>query len=94
VKTQSGKTRFVLRDTDGGEFTTFREEIARAAQGAVGHRARVGFHDEQRGRGSRRRSWLVGDETVSVPPDELFDRLQRFKQRVADDIRTADEDSP
>ncbi len=119
VKTQSGKTRYVLRDTEGGEFTTFREQIARAAAGTEGRRVRIGFHEEQRGQftnvyldsievldedddAQERREpveevawktavdaapWLVGDEKESVSPDELFERLQPFKQRVADDIR-------
>ena len=40
-KTQSGNTRFVLRDDEGREYTTFREEIARQALAAEGQRARV-----------------------------------------------------
>lgn len=36
--------------------------------------------------------WLLGDAPADgVPADELFDKLQPFKQRVADDIRD-DED--
>jgi len=29
-KTKSGNARYVLRDADGNEYTTFREEIARS----------------------------------------------------------------
>ena len=47
-KTQSGNTRFVLRDEEGREYTTFREEIARAALTAEGKRARIEFHEQQR----------------------------------------------
>ena len=39
--------------------------------------------------------WLLGGEPEgAVPPDELYERLQPFKERVADDIRgePADED--
>jgi len=50
VKTQSGNTRFVVRDGDGREYTTFREPIARDALAAEGRRARIRFHEEQRGR--------------------------------------------
>ncbi len=50
LKTSSGNTRFVLRDEEGREYTTFREEIARAALAAEGKRARVTFHEQQRGR--------------------------------------------
>ena len=32
--------------------------------------------------------WLLGGEPEeAVPPEELFERLQPFKERVADDIR-------
>jgi hypothetical protein len=49
LKTQSGNTRFVLRDDEGHEFTTFREQIARDALAAEGRRARITFHEQQRG---------------------------------------------
>ena len=48
-KTQSGNTRFVLRDGEGREYTTFREQIARDAVAAEGRRARITFHEQQRG---------------------------------------------
>jgi hypothetical protein len=124
-KTQSGNTRFVLVDGEGREYTTFREEIARTAVAAEGHRARITFHEQQRGRftnvyldsvdvldddggqpgeGDDSREpieeaawksaidaapWLLGGEPEEpVPPDELFERLQPFKERVAEDIRS------
>jgi hypothetical protein len=48
VKTRSGNTRYVLRDEDGAEYTTFKEAIARDALAAEGRRARIGFHEQQR----------------------------------------------
>jgi hypothetical protein len=48
-KTKSGNTRFVLRDEDGNEYTTFKEEIARQAVAADGQRARIEYHEQQRG---------------------------------------------
>jgi hypothetical protein len=118
-KTQSGNTRFVLRDDAGQEYTTFREQIAREALGAEGHRARITFHEQQRNGFTNvyldrvelledgaddvsseaveevawktavdAAPWLLGGEPEeAVPPEELFDRLQPFKERVADDIR-------
>lgn len=118
-KTQSGNTRFVLRDAEGREYTTFREQIARDALAAEGRRARISFHEQQRGdftntyldrvqkleepgeEGSPEAveevawktavdaaPWLLGGEPEeAVPPDELFERLQPFKERVAEDIR-------
>ena len=47
-KTKSGNTRFVLRDEDGNEYTTFKEDIARQAVAAEGKRARIEFHEQQR----------------------------------------------
>ena len=126
VKTQSGNTRFVLRDADGTEYTTFREEIAKAAVAAEGRRARIRFHEQQRGRFTNvyldavepveghtepetgagdevveevawktavdAAPWLLGgDPQEPVPPDDLFERLQPFKERVADDIRDGEE---
>ena len=49
LKTQSVNTRFVLRDDEGHEFTTFREQIARDALAAERRRARITFHEQQRG---------------------------------------------
>lgn len=124
-KTQSGNTRFVLRDDEGREYTTFREQIARDAVAAEGRKARITFHEQQRGNFTNvyldsvealeepaaegaseaveevawktavdAAPWLLGGEPEeAVPPEELFERLQPFKERVADDIRgdTADE---
>ena len=118
-KTQSGNTRFVLRDAEGREYTTFREQIARDALAAEGRRARISFHEQQRGDFTNvyldrvqkleepgeegfseaveevawktavdAAPWLLGGEPEeAVPPDELFERLQPFKERVAEDIR-------
>jgi hypothetical protein len=47
-ETKSGNTRFVLRDADGDEYKTFKEEIARQAVAAEGKRARIEFHEQQR----------------------------------------------
>lgn len=47
-KTQSGNTRYVLRDDDGHEYTTFKEPIARDAVAAEGRRARIEFHEQER----------------------------------------------
>lgn len=123
-KTQSGNTRFVIRDGDGREYTTFRESIAKDAIAAEGRRARVTFHEQQRGQFTNvyldsveviaddeaatsdatveevawktavdAAPWLLGREPdQAVPPDELFERLEPFKQRVADDIRTPDDE--
>jgi hypothetical protein len=125
-KTQSGNTRFVVRDAGGREFTTFRESIAKDAIAAEGRRARITYHEQQRGQFTNvyldgvelladadggdgapdatveevawktaidAAPWLLGREPDEpVPPDELFERLEPFKQRVAGDIRTPDQE--
>src|SRR3954452_7577599 len=49
VQTRNGNTRYVLRDEDGNEYTTFKEPIARQALEAEGGRARIQYHEQQRG---------------------------------------------
>ena len=46
--TRNGNTRYVLRDEDGNEYSTFKEPIARQAVAAEGGRARITFHEQQR----------------------------------------------
>src|SRR5215210_9442809 len=48
IETRSGKTRYVLRDDEGREFTTFRPQIGREAARFQGRRARIEFHEEER----------------------------------------------
>ena len=48
LRTQSGKTRFVLVDDSGNEYTTFKEPIAREAIAAEGRRARIEYHEQDR----------------------------------------------
>jgi hypothetical protein len=45
---RSGTTRFVLRDDDGTEYTTFRDRIGKEAMRFRGKRARIEFHEEER----------------------------------------------
>ena len=117
-KTKSGNVRYVLRDADGNEYTTFREGIARSALEAEGGRARIEFHEEQRngfrnvyldrvepleaeaddGASSsevHEAAWktaveaapLLVDDEEKIGPEELFELLKPFKDRVAEDIQ-------
>jgi hypothetical protein len=45
---RSGSTRFVLRDDEDNEYTTFRDRIGRDAMRFRGKRARIEFHEEDR----------------------------------------------
>jgi hypothetical protein len=47
-ETRSGNTRWVVRDDNGREYTTFRPAIGQAAERAEGSRARISFHEEER----------------------------------------------
>jgi hypothetical protein len=121
ARTRSGTTRYVLRDRDGREYTTFRPAIGQEAARFRGRPARIEFHEEDRGgyhnvyldsvapapereNGGEGASdadeaawstaveaapWLVGsrEPEEAVEPDELFERLEPFKRRVAEDIR-------
>jgi hypothetical protein len=68
-KTQSGNTRFVLVDDSGREYTTFKEPIARQAVAAEGQRARITFHEQQRGNFTN-----VYLDRVEPLPDEASER--------------------
>ena len=48
VETKSGNTRYVVRDADGREYSTFRPAIGKAAAGFEGKRAHIQFHEEER----------------------------------------------
>lgn len=67
-ETRSGNTRFQVRSDDGREFTTFREEIGAAAQRASGRRARIEYHEQQRG--SYHNVYLDAVEPLAEEDDE------------------------
>lgn len=125
LKTRSGTIRFVLVDDAGKEYTTFRPEIGEQARRAVGRRARIEFHEQQRGgftnvyldaveptddepgEGADHEAdevawktaidaapWLLGGTPPKegVEPEELFERLQPFKELVAEDIEQGGEE--
>src|SRR4051794_28353278 len=47
-ETRNGNTRFVLRDSQGREFSTFRPKIGEDAKRAEGGRALITFHEQER----------------------------------------------
>ena len=64
-QTRSGNTRYVVRDDQGREYTTFRTEIGQAAAPLEGRRARIEFHEEQRG--NFRNVYLDSIEAIGEP---------------------------
>jgi hypothetical protein len=49
LQTRGGNTRFVLVDDQRREFSTFKEDVARGLPELKGHRARIRYHEVQRG---------------------------------------------
>ena len=49
-ETRGGNTRFVVRDSEGNEYTTFREEIGERARELEGDQVRITYHEQERGR--------------------------------------------
>jgi hypothetical protein len=126
TETRNKNRRFVLRDSDGKEYTTFRPQIGEEAAKYQGTRARITFHEEERNgftnvyldgiapavdgdagddddqdaeeaawqTAVEAAPWLIGkrEPEQQVDPDELFDKLKPFQERVASDIRDADDD--
>ena len=96
-RTQSGNTRYVLVDDAGREFTTFKEPIAKAALAAEGLRARIAWHEQERNGFTnvyldRVEPLEPAEDEGAGDPEELFERLQPFKELVADDIRDGEQD--
>jgi hypothetical protein len=114
-ETRSGNARFVARDAEGREYTTFHEEIGERAKTLKGRRVRISYHEVQRGRYTNvyldeleelpesqeavsdveeaawrtaveAAPWLIGQPKGTVEPDQLYEKLKPFEQRVADDI--------
>ena len=48
AETRTGRTRWVLRDDSGKEYTTFRPRIGEEAERHRGRRARIEYHEEDR----------------------------------------------
>jgi len=119
-ETRTGNVRYVVRDSDGKEYTTFRESIGNEAKRLEGKRVRIEYHENQRGQYTNvyldkvepapapagggddtdpdeaawrtaveAAPWLVGESKPheEVPPEELYEKLKPFKERVAEDIK-------
>lgn len=126
-ETRGGNARYVVRDADGNEYTTFREAIGKRASELEGRRVRLEYHEEQRGQytnvyldkveaapadagGAEAPStdpdeaawrtavdaapWLVGesDPHAKTAPEELYETLKPFKEKVAEDINESRDD--
>jgi hypothetical protein len=129
-QTARGNARYVVRDAEGKEYTTFRPAIGRRAEEFRGQSVRIEYHEEQRGdfrnvyldgvepvpdsstpqgestgesTGAEEEAWrtavdaapwLVGESEPhsKVDPDELYETLKPFKDKVAEDIRESQDE--
>lgn len=66
TRTARGNTRYVARAADGGEYSTFRDEIGERARRLQGTRVRIEFHEEQRGQ--YQNVYLDGIEPAQAEP--------------------------
>ena len=124
-ETRRGNVRYVVRDADGNEYTTFREAIGEEAKQLNGQRVCLDYHEEQRGdyhnvyldkvqaaaespsasdgedtdpeeaawrTAVEAAPWLVGeaDPEAKTAPEDLYDSLKPFKDRVAQDIKDSE----
>jgi hypothetical protein len=115
-ETRNGNVRYVGRDEDGNEYTTFREDIGERAKQLEHARVRIEYHEDRRGRyqnvyldsiepaepaGRQAETdaqeaawrtaveaapWLVGEPREAVPPEDLYQKLKPFEERIAADI--------
>ena len=125
-ETRGGNARYVIRDAEGTEYTTFRERIGDRARELQGQRVRIEYHEAQRGQYTNvyldkveplppelaldggsdtdpeeaawrtavdAAPWLVGesDPQGKTSPEELYETLKPFKDKVAQDIKHNDE---
>jgi hypothetical protein len=126
-ETRNGNTRWVIRDADGREYTTFRPTIGEQAERNQGKRATLEYHEQERNgfqnvyldavkpaaepepaaaaqndsdpdevawsTAVEAAPWLLGttEPGEEIPPDELYEKLEPFKRRVAEAIREGDE---
>lgn len=126
-ETRGGSVRYVVRDADGNEYTTFREAIGNRAIELKGQRVRLEYHEQQRGQYTNvyldkvepisaepgagehpetepqeaawrtaveAAPWLVGESEphARTAPEELYETLKPFKDKVAEDIKDSEED--
>ena len=108
LESRSGNTRWVLKDGEGHEYTTFRPEVGRRARGdylnvyldAV-ERVAPAQNDEDPDADEvgwktaiEAAPWLAGEPVPDkeVPPDELFEKLKPFKDLVERDIEDEEDE--
>jgi hypothetical protein len=88
-QTKGGNTRYVVRDDEGREYTTFREAIGARASELEGRRVRIEYHEQQRGDYTN-----VYLDKVEQAPAESTDREPQDTDAEEAAWRTAVEAAP
>jgi hypothetical protein len=86
--TRGGNVRYVVTDSDGNEYTTFRESIGNEARRLEGERVRIEFHENQRGQYTN----VYLDKVEPAPPEPKADAGDTDPDEAA--WRTAVEAAP
>lgn len=81
--------RYVVRDAEGREYTTFREAIGSRASQFEGQRVRIEYHEEQRGEYTN-----VYVDKVEPAPDDAAPRDQQDTDAEEAAWRTAVDAAP
>lgn len=96
-QTRGGNARYVARDADGRQYTTFREAIGERTKELEGSRVRITSHAEQRGDYTevhlhklepmqKRAGTGDTDEPDEIAPEEVYRKPKPLEERVAEDI--------
>jgi hypothetical protein len=80
-RTSSGNIRFVLRDEEGNEYTTFKEAIGARALDLEGKRARIEFHETQRD--GYRNVYLDAVEPLDEPEGDVDGTVEEVAWKTA-----------
>jgi hypothetical protein len=86
AETRGGNTRYLVRDENGNEYSTFRERIGEAALRLEGRRARIEFHEQKRGGYTNvylDAIELAGDEEEAPPAGEAEEAAWRTAVEAA-----------
>jgi hypothetical protein len=77
-ETRNGNVRYVARDQDGNEYTTFREDIGQRAAELERTRVRIEYHENRRGQYTN----VYLDKIEPAEPDQQAPAGQRDGPRT------------
>jgi len=80
-QTRNGNTRFVTRDEDGVEYTTFKEAIGTRAKELEGRIARIEYHEASRD--GYQNVYLDGVESADATEELADDEVEEVAWKTA-----------